>query len=51
MSISTLKWPVLARIDPSFICSKCSLRMTDLSPVAVQKMSPEAAARSIGRTS
>ena len=51
MSISTLKWPVFARMAPSFIFWTCSLRMTDLSPVAVQKMSPIDAAFSIVSTS
>ena len=51
MSISTLKCPVLARIAPSFIRSIESREMTCLSPVAVQKMSPISAARSIGSTS
>ena len=51
MSISTLKWPVLARIAPSFIRSMCSPRMTPLSPVAVTKMSPTSAAFAIGSTS
>ena len=51
MSISTLKWPVLQRIAPSFIASKCSRAITCLSPVAVQKMSPIAAASAIGITS
>ena len=50
MSISTLKWPVFARIEPSFIASMCSRRMTDLSPVAVQKMSPVSTALVIGCT-
>ena len=51
MSISTLKWPVLQRIAPSFIGSMCSRAITCLSPVAVQKMSPIAAASAIGITS
>ena len=51
MSISTLKWPVLQRIAPSFISSKCSRAITCLSPVAVQKMSPTSAASAIGITS
>ena len=46
-SISTLKWPVLARIAPSFICSMWLFATTDLSPVAVMKMSPTLAASSI----
>ena len=49
-SISTLKWPVLATIAPSFIWSKCSPRITSLSPVAVQKMSPCGAAAAIVET-
>src|SRR6266516_1770447 len=40
MSISTLMLPVFARMAPSFIFWMCCLRMTDLSPVAVTKMSP-----------
>ena len=40
MSISTLKWPVLATMAPSFMTSKCSLRITWMSPVTVTKMSP-----------
>ena len=51
MSISTLKWPVLQMIAPSFITSRCSRAITCLSPVAVQKMSPILAASSIGITS
>ena len=51
MSISTLKWPVLQTIAPSFICSMCSRAITCLSPVAVQKMSPIFAASLIGNTS
>ena len=51
ISISTLKWPVFARIAPSFMRPKCSLRMTCLPPVAVTKMSPTSAARSIDSTS
>jgi hypothetical protein len=33
MSISTLKWPLLATMAPSFIASKCSRSMTLMSPV------------------
>ena len=51
MSISTSKWPVLARIEPSFIRAMCSAVITPLSPVAVQKMSPISAAFAIGSTS
>ena len=40
MSISTLKWPELQMIAPSFITSKCSPRMTCLFPVTVMKTSP-----------
>ncbi len=47
ISISTLKWPVLERMAQSFITSKCSRRITFLSPVAVQKMSPRRAASAI----
>ena len=50
MSISTLKCPVLATIAPSFMTSKCSLRITWMSPVAVMKMSPIGAAWAIGMT-
>ena len=51
MSISTLKWPVLARIAPSFIAARCSRAITLLSPVAVMKMSPIAGRLAIGITS
>ncbi len=47
MSISTLKWPELEMIAPSFIASKCSLRSTLLLPVTVQKTSPIFAASSM----
>src|SRR5438132_1600951 len=40
ISISTLKWPELATMAPSFITSKCSLVSTFLLPVTVQKTSP-----------
>ena len=43
--------PVFARIAPSFIRSIAARAMTFLSPVAVQKMSPTSAARSMGSTS
>jgi hypothetical protein len=51
MSISTLKWPELHTIAPSFIRSKCSLRTTFRFPVTVQKKSPTFAASIIGVTS
>ena len=51
MSISTLKWPELHTIAPSFIRSKCSLRTTCRFPVTVQKKSPTFAASAIGTTS
>ncbi len=51
ISISTLKWPVFARIAPSFMRSMCSRAITCLSPVAVQKMSPISAAFAIESTS
>src|SRR5258708_19023790 len=40
ISISTLKWPELEMIAPSFMTSKCSLSRTFLLPVTVQKTSP-----------
>ena len=46
MSISTLKCPEFATMAPSFIFSKCSLRMMEVSPVTVTKTSPIAAASS-----
>ena len=51
MSISTLKCPELERMAPSFMRTKCSSRMTLISPVRVQKTSPSLAACSMGRTS
>ena len=51
MSISTLKCPELETMAPSFIASKCSLRMTFLLPVTVTKTSPIRAASPIGITS
>ncbi|OGP79138.1 MAG: hypothetical protein A2Z26_07290 [Deltaproteobacteria bacterium RBG_16_66_15] len=51
MSISTLKWPELHTIAPSFIRSKCSPRTTFRLPVTVQKKSPIFAALAIGITS
>ena len=44
MSISTLKWPELEMMAPSFIRSKWSLVRTLLLPVTVQKTSPSLAA-------
>src|SRR6266540_4132048 len=49
-SISTSKWPELHRIAPSFICRKCSLRITPVSPVKVMNSSPSWAASRIGMT-
>ena len=40
MSISTLKWPELQTIAPSFMTSKCSPPITCMLPVTVMKMSP-----------
>jgi hypothetical protein len=50
MSISTLKWPELQMIAPSFIARKCSSRRTPLLPVTVMKTSPSRAAFDIGIT-
>ena len=50
ISISTLKWPELQTIAPSFIFSKCSCAMTVLLPVTVTKMSPILAASFMGIT-
>ena len=50
MSISTLKWPELQTIAPSFIARKCSSRSTPLLPVTVTKMSPTGAASAIVMT-
>jgi hypothetical protein len=50
MLISTLKWPLLHMMAPSFIFSMCSLRMTLMSPVAVTNISPIDAASDIGMT-
>ena len=50
MSISTLKWPELAMMAPSFMASKCSPRSTWMSPVTVMKMSPILAASATGMT-
>ena len=47
MSISTLKWPLLATIAPSFMAAKCSRRSTDLLPVTVTNTSPRGAASAI----
>src|SRR5579884_822332 len=49
-SISTLKWPELARTAPSFISRMCSTRITFTFPVSVTKMSPTGAASAIGTT-
>ena len=50
MSISTLKWPVLEMMAPSFMASKCSPRSTWMSPVTVTKRSPILAASAMGMT-
>ena len=50
-SSSTLKWPELHTIAPSFIAAKCSERITWMLPVSVMKRSPTGAASAIGRTS
>ncbi len=44
------KWPELATMAPSCIRSKCSARRTSRLPVTVMKMSPSAAATSMGST-
>ena len=49
-SISTLKWPLLATMAPSFIFSKCGCARTSQLPVTVQKKSPILAASSDGIT-
>ena len=50
MSISTLKWPVLAMMVPSCMASKCSPRSTWMSPVAVTKSLAILAASATGMT-
>ena len=50
MSISTLKWPLLATMAPSFMAAKCSRRSTDLLPVRVTNRSPRGAASAIDTT-
>ena len=44
MLISSLKWPELAKIAPSFMRSRWWRSMTLISPVTVTKMSPIGAA-------
>ena len=50
MSISTLKWPVLATMVPSCMTSKCSPRSTWMSPVAVTNSLATLAASATGMT-
>ncbi len=50
MSISTLKWPLLATMAPSFIRSKWGCASTSQFPVTVQKKSPIFAASRAGIT-
>jgi hypothetical protein len=49
-SISTSKWPALARMAPSRIIAMCSALITSTEPVAVMNTSPSGAARAIGST-
>ena len=49
-SNSTSKWPEFAIMAPSFITRKCSVLITLISPVRVQKKSPNGAALAIGIT-
>ena len=50
LSISTSKWPAFAMTAPSFMTSKCSRRITLVSPVTVTNTSPIRAASRSGMT-
>ena len=49
-SISTSKWPALAKMAPSRITARWSALITSTEPVAVTNTSPTGAAWAIGST-